>query len=141
MFDFVSLLKDLSEEYKTVKAVAYIVKQKDADEKQTRSFEGFTKALRHGGYELKQKVPRQRKDGSIKADWDLGIAMDVVASQQKFDTIILASGDGDFLPLVQYLQKRQKKVVVAAFKHSAAEPLLAAADEVLLLEDNYKVTV
>ena len=141
MFDFVALLKDLTQEHKTVKATAYVVKQKDADEKQTQSYEGFAKALRHEGYDIKQKVPRQRKDGSIKADWDLGIAMDIVASQQKFDKIILASGDGDFLPLVKYLQKRQKKVVIAAFKHSASEPLLAAADEVLLLDDAYQVAV
>ena len=141
MFDFVSLLKDMSDRYSVGKAIAYIVKQRDADEKQSQSFMGFTKALRHAGYEIKQKTPRERKDGSVKADWDLGIAIDIVTFQQRFDTIIIASGDGDFLPLVQYLQKRQKKVVVAAFKHSASEPLLAAADDVLLLDDSFKVTV
>ena len=134
-FDFVELLDRFRKGQKPSKAVAYVVKQKNASAAQEKSFEGFVKALRFGGYEVRQKTPRQRKDGTVKADWDLGIAIDAVEMQNQFDVFVLGSGDGDFLPLVQYLKKRKKKVWVAAFRHSASEPLLRAADEIILFDD------
>lgn len=141
MFDFNTFLKSVSEGQKVIKATAYIVKQRNADENQSKSFDRFVTSLRYGGFEIQQKTPRQRKDGSQKADWDLGIAMDIVSVQQRLDIVLLASGDGDFLPLLNYLKKRQKSVIVAAFRHSASEPLLAAADKVILLDDDFDLKV
>ncbi|MBL92205.1 MAG: hypothetical protein CMH56_10415 [Myxococcales bacterium] len=135
-FDFVGLLNRLGEPQKPAKALAYVVKQKDANAAQAQSFEGFVKSLRFGGYEIRQKTPRLRKDGSTKADWDLGIAMDMVEMVSRLDTIVLGSGDGDFLPVLQFLKRRKKKIIVVAFRHSASEPLLAAADEVILLDES-----
>ena len=47
-----------------------------------------------------------RLDGTTKADWDVGIALDVFEEAAKCDTIILASGDGDFDILLQRIKKR-----------------------------------
>lgn len=56
----------------------------------------FQDALRHIGFEVKLKPYIQRKDGSAKGDWDVGITIDVMDTAKDVDTVILLSGDGDF---------------------------------------------
>ena len=45
---------------------------------------------------MKLKPYIQRRDGSAKGDWDVGITIDVLDAARKLDTIVLLSGDGDF---------------------------------------------
>ena len=56
----------------------------------------FQGALRHIGFEVKLKPYIQRKDGSAKGDWDVGITIDVLDVAPTVDTVVLLSGDGDF---------------------------------------------
>ena len=47
-----------------------------------------------------------RQDGSAKADWDVGIALDIFEEAENCSTVILVSGDGDFDILLERIKKR-----------------------------------
>lgn len=66
----------------------------------------FLEAIRRGGYEVLTKPVQVFADGVTKGDWDLGMAIDIVSLAEKLDVVILLSGDGDFLPLVQYVKHK-----------------------------------
>ena len=66
----------------------------------------FQDALRHIGFEVKLKPYIQRKDGSAKGDWDVGITIDIMETAESADIIILLSGDGDFDLLMQKIKSK-----------------------------------
>ena len=72
------------------------------DEKQVQ----FQNILRAIGFTVKLKPMLKRHDGTAKADWDVGIALDVFEAAEHCDTVILASGDGDFDILLQRIKQR-----------------------------------
>ena len=89
-FNYRALWQKLSEQGEIASATAYaIARNDDAQIK-------FQDALRHIGFEVKLKPYIQRKDGSAKGDWDVGITIDVIEKAKDVDTIVLLSGDGDF---------------------------------------------
>ncbi|RMD47088.1 MAG: NYN domain-containing protein [Aquificota bacterium] len=114
-----------------IRAIAYLVKLQGVDQK------GFINTLKHIGYHVRVKEPKIFKSideqgnlwTTIKADWDMGIAMDAISMAEKIDVAILASGDGDFVDLVRYLHTKGVKVEIAAFKQTAAKELIEIADE------------
>ncbi len=85
---------------KVVKAVAYAVDR--GDEKQ-RQFQNILKAI---GFDVKLKPFIQRSDGSAKGDWDVGITLDAIEYAEQCDTVVLASGDGDFDLLVSKMRSK-----------------------------------
>lgn len=66
----------------------------------------FLDAIGHAGYEVLTKPVQVFAGGVTKGDWDLGMAIDIVSIAEKLDVVILLSGDGDFLPLVQYVKHK-----------------------------------
>jgi uncharacterized LabA/DUF88 family protein len=75
-------------------------------------------------------------DGSKKADWDIGIAMDAIRLSSKVDSIVLVSGDGDFCPVVNYLQQSQGCLVeVMGFGRTTNKELRELADEFIDIEE------
>ncbi len=58
-----------------------------------------------------------------KGDWDVGIAMDIIELAPKLDVVVLVSGDGDFVPLLQHAKSTGCKVEAAAFGRSASSKL------------------
>lgn len=114
-----------------IRAVAYVIRTESEEEK------GFFEALNKIGIETRVKDIRVFAGGAKKADWDIGMAIDAVAMAQKLDTIILATGDGDFVPLVEYLKYTHGcQVEVIAFGKSASGQLREAADDFIDLCDN-----
>lgn len=100
----------------------------------------FQKALTHIGFNIKLKPYIQRSDGSAKGDWDVGIAIDVLAAAAEVDTIILLSGDGDFdLLMLEVAKKHHCNTEVYGVPQLTATSLINAAcyyhriDESLLL--------
>jgi uncharacterized LabA/DUF88 family protein len=78
-------------------------------------------------------------DGSRKGDWDVGIAIDAIKMAAKVDVIVLVSGDGDYVHLVEYLQNTFGcRVEVIAFAESASAKLLEKADDFMNLSENKK---
>lgn len=105
-----------------VRAIAYVAKSKAGDE------QSFFEALTDMGIELKVKDVQEFASGEKKADWDVGMAVDAVKLGEKVDVIILFTGDGDFVPLVEYLHGRGVIVEVAAFAESTNAKLKEVAD-------------
>jgi len=77
-----------------VNAFAYAI---DRDDDKQKQFQNILKAI---GFNVKLKPYIQRRDGSAKGDWDVGITLDVMQHAKQSDVIIIVSGDGDFDLLV-----------------------------------------
>ena len=98
-FNYRKLWQRISAEGNIVSAIAYATHRND--DKQLK----FQDALRHIGFEIKLKPYIQRKDGSAKGDWDVGITIDILEVAPDVDTVILLSGDGDFDLLLHKIKK------------------------------------
>lgn len=129
--NFKKLLESIVHGRKLTRAIAYIVKKPEIDQS------GFIDALTRLGYEIKSKDLRVRLDGTAKGDWDMGIAIDAVAMAQKLDVVILVSGDGDFVPLVEMLKAQGCKVEVVSFEKSTAVELIDAATEYIAIDKSW----
>ncbi len=99
-FDYNKFWAEITREREVICANAYATDR--GDEKQTQ----FQNILRAIGFTVKLKPMLRRLDGTAKADWDVGIALDVFEEAQRCDTIILASGDGDFDTLLERIKQR-----------------------------------
>ena len=76
-------------------------------------------------------------DGSAKGDWDVGIVLDMVELAEKVDTVILASGDGDFdLALKRIKERFETKSEVYGVERLTAGSLIRAATEYFPIEDD-----
>jgi uncharacterized LabA/DUF88 family protein len=107
-----------------IRAVAYVIRTESEDEK------SFFEALNKIGIETKVKDIRIFAGGAKKADWDIGMAIDAIAMANKLDTIVLATGDGDFVPLVEYLRYSSGiQVEVISFGKSSAAQLKDVVDD------------
>jgi len=128
--NFKKLLEMIVGERKLIRAIAYIVKHTDIDQS------GFIDALTRLGYEIKTKELRVRLDGTAKGDWDMGIAIDSIAIAEKVDTVVLVSGDGDFVPLVEMLKAKGCRVEVVAFEKSSSNDLIKSASWFMPIEES-----
>jgi uncharacterized LabA/DUF88 family protein len=113
-----------------VRAIAYIVQPPDGDVKP------FATSLERIGYIVKIKDVRTRSDGSAKANWDMGIALDILGIIDVVDTIALASGDGDFVALLDFIKAKSKRVEVFSFSDNTAYDLKEKADRFEPLGEN-----
>jgi uncharacterized LabA/DUF88 family protein len=131
--NFGAILKDVVEGRTLIRAVAYVVTTESGDEK------NFFDALSKVGIEVRTKPLQIFIGGAKKADWDVGLAIDAVTMAAKLDTVIIASGDGDFVPLVEYLKNTHGcQVEVVAFGKSSSARLIEASDDFLDLDHNPK---
>jgi uncharacterized protein (TIGR00288 family) len=116
-----------------IRAFIYVIRTESGEEK------AFFEALEKGGYEIKDKDLQIFAGGMKKADWDVGLAIDAVILSDKIDVAVLVSGDGDFVPLVEYLKISQGlKVEVISFGRSTSAKLKEAADSFIDLESDPK---
>jgi len=111
-----------------IRAFAYVVRTKTGEEKP------FFEALLKLGIETRIRDLQEYYDGLKKADWDVGITVDAIRISPSVDTIVLASGDGDFQQLVDYLRNQGKRVEIIAFGRSASSKLKDSADEFIDIE-------
>jgi len=73
-------------------------------------------------------------DGTKKADWDVGLAVDAIRYSNLMDVIVLATGDGDFIPLIEYLRQQGRNIVVANFGRTTSSKFKELADEFIDLD-------
>jgi len=133
--NFSELVKSLTGNRTLARAVAYVAKSDP-----NTGEESFFDALRKSGFELRMKDLQIFSDGSKKADWDVGMAVDAIRMAQSLDVIILVTGDGDFIPLVEYLQVGLgKRVEVAGFSKTTSGQLKEVVDRVIELENIPKI--
>jgi uncharacterized LabA/DUF88 family protein len=128
--NFGNILKDSVAGRRLIRARAYSVTTETGEEK------GFFEALGKIGIEMRLKDLQIFYGGAKKADWDVGLAVDAITAAPKLDTVILVTGDGDFVPLVQYLQTHGGcQVEVVSFGRSTSAKLKEAADDFLDLDE------
>lgn len=114
-----------------IRALAYVITSEAGDE------ESFFEALTKLGIETKTKDLQIFSSGNKKGDWDVGLAIDAVSMAPKLDTVIIVSGDGDFVPLVEFLKiNKGCQVEVVAFGRSASQKLRDVADDFIDLDEN-----
>lgn len=113
---------------KFIRAFAYVVRTKTGEEKP------FFDALTKLGIETRVRDLQEFYGGAKKADWDVGIVIDAIRTAASLDVIVLASGDGDFIPLVEYLKNQGKRVEILSFGRTTSLKLKEAADEFIDLD-------
>jgi len=128
--NFGAVLKDAVSGRKLVRAVAYVITTEAGDEK------NFFEALSKLGIETKTKDLQIFAGGSKKADWDVGLAVDAIKMSPRLDSVVIVSGDGDFIPLVEYLQTNGVQVEVVSFGKSTSGKLREACDDFVDLSEN-----
>ncbi len=121
--NFKNVLLTATNNRQLIRALAYgIVTTEGMEEK-------FFEALEGVGYEVKTKALQVFADGAKKGDWDVGIAVDAIKLSQHVDVIVLVSGDGDYVPLVKYIQNSAGcRVEGVAFEESTSSSLLDELD-------------
>ncbi|MBI4117853.1 MAG: NYN domain-containing protein [Parcubacteria group bacterium] len=131
--NFSEVLKTAVNGRKLIRAIAYVIESKSEEEK------SFFGALDKQGFEVKMKELQIYHGGLKKADWDVGIAMDAIKLASRLDSVILVTGDGDFAPLVQYLQENKGCMVeVMAFRSTTSSRLLELVDDYCDMSENHK---
>ena len=128
--NFGEILKLAISERNLIRAFGYVVRTKTGEEKP------FFDALTKLGIETRVRDLQEFYGGMKKADWDVGITVDAVRIAPSVDTIVLVSGDGDFLQLVEYLKNQGKRIEVIAFGRSASSKLKEEVDEFIDLGEN-----
>jgi len=127
--NFGQIVKDVVGDRALIRAIAYAIKTEAGDEK------GFFEALGKVGIETKIKDLQIFAGGAKKADWDVGMAVDAITMAPKLDTVILITGDGDFVPLVEYLQLNEGcRVEVVSFGKSTSGKLREATNQFVDLD-------
>lgn len=131
--DFGAILSEVVKDRKLIRALAYVISTESGEE------QSFFEALTKIGIETKTKDIQVFISGAKKADWDVGLAVDAITMAPKLDAVVLVSGDGDFVPLVKYLQIHSGiQVEVASFAKSSSSKLIEQADDFLDLSDDPK---
>lgn len=121
--NFGAIVKEAAGARKLIRAIAYVVSTESKEE------QPFFDALYNLGIETREKPLQIFFGGEKKADWDVGIAVDAIRLAPMVDAIVLVSGDGDYVPLVEYLRNQGKQVEVAAFGETTSSKLIESVDD------------
>ena len=130
--NFKELLAIAVSDRQLIRAFAYVVRTKTGEEK------AFFDALTKLGIEIRGKDLQEYYGGMKKADWDVGIAVDAIKTSGIVDVVVVASGDGDYVPLVEYLKNQGRRVEVMAFGKSTSSKLKEVTDEFIDLDEDTK---
>lgn len=117
---------------KLIRAFAYVVRTKSGEEKP------FFEALTKLGIETRVRDLQEFYGGQKKADWDVGIVIDAIRASTSVDVIVLCSGDGDFVSLIEYLKNQGKRVEVISFGKTTSAKLKETADEFFDIKEDPK---
>lgn len=115
---------------KLIRAISYVVNTESGEE------QPFFEALEKVGIEIKTKDLQIFYGGAKKADWDVGMAIDAIKMAHKVDAIVLATGDGDFIPCVEYVKSLGCQVEAITFGRSASGKLKETVDDFIDMDDN-----
>lgn len=131
--NFSAVVKEALADRPLIRSIAYVITSETGEE------QSFFEALEKAGIETKTKDLQVFHGGAKKADWDVGLAVDAIKMSPKLDTVIIVSGDGDFIPLVEYLRTNAGcQVEVASFGRSSSGRLIESADDFLDLDSDPK---
>lgn len=129
--NFAAVVKTALGGRKLIRAISYVVNTESGEEAP------FFEALEKVGIEIKTKDLQIFYGGAKKADWDVGLAVDAIKLAHKVDAIVLATGDGDFVPLVEYVKSQGCQVEVITFGRSASSRLREVVDDFIDLDEHH----
>lgn len=132
--DFGRLLTYLSRNRELVRASAYAPISDDPQ--LPLAGQKFVQPFVDHGYRIVTKPLKRFADGSIKANFDVELAIDILTMCDRLDVVSLVSGDGDFRRLVELVASKGVRVEVVAFAESTSADLRAVADEYVDLGAN-----
>jgi len=123
--DFGKLLDFLRGNRRLVRAQAYCPTSPQPGDEQM-----FLQAVKGLGYRITTKNYKTFASGAKKADLDLDLCMDVVrlVDGRAVDSIVLVSGDSDFMPMLDYCSDHGVRVEVAAFDEAMSATLRQSCD-------------
>ncbi len=134
--NFKEILVQAVADRKLIRATAYAISTENQEEAP------FFEALEQQGFEVKMKDLQIFAGGAKKGDWDVGISIDAIRLAGKLDVIVLVSGDGDYLPLVSYLQNNKGCLVeIMAFRKTCSSRLIEEADDFIDLGSDKKFLI
>lgn len=128
--NFAAVVDAAVQDRKLIRAVSYVVNTESGEES------AFFEALEKVGIEIKTKDLQIFYGGAKKADWDVGMAVDAIKLAPKVDAIVLATGDGDFIPLVEYLKSQGCQVEAITFGRSASSGLRGVVDDFIDMDED-----
>jgi uncharacterized protein (TIGR00288 family) len=100
-----------------------------------RQRQNMPKELASAGFELQATVRLSNVSKNL-ADMQMVVdAMETLIDGHNFSTYVLATGDRDFMPLVQALRKRGKQVIGIGIKHTSSQSLASLCDHYIFYED------
>ena len=135
--NFQQILTQAVADRKLIRATAYVINSDNNEDEMA-----FFEALSQQGFEVKMKGLQTFAGGSKKGDWDVGIAIDAIKLADKLDVIVLVSGDGDYLPLVSYLQNNKGCLVeIMAFRKTCSSHLIEESDDFIDLSGDKKYLI
>ncbi len=121
-FNYRALWDELTKDRELHTAVAYAIDRGDAGQM------NFQRILKDMGFHVRLKPYIQRRDGSAKGDWDVGITIDLVDAAPSSDIIVLLSGDGDFDLALERARRDGAQCWVVGVEALTAKSLIDAAD-------------
>lgn len=130
--NFANVVEAAVQNRKLIRAISYVVNTESGEE------QAFFEALEKVGIEIRTKNLQVFYGGAKKADWDVGMAVDAIKYAHKVDAIVLATGDGDFIPLVEYVKNLGCQLEVITFGRSASSGLRAVVDDFIDLDQDPK---
>ncbi len=127
--DFTKLLTFLvhSRGRELVRAIAYAPVSDDPSAR--LELQKFVLPFVNRGYRIITKPLKRFADGTMKGNFDVELAMDVLTMADRLDVVCLVSGDGDFRRLVEMVASKGVRVEAIAFSQSTSSELKAACDE------------
>lgn len=129
---FANVVQTALGERKLIRAAAYVVNTESGEE------QPFFEALEKVGIEIKTKDLQIFYGGAKKADWDVGMVVDAIKLAHKVDAVVFATGDGDFVPGVEYIQSMGCQVEGITFGRSASSAFKNAVDDFIDLDEEPK---
>lgn len=128
--NFGAVVKRALGDRELIRAVAYVVTTESGEE------QSFFEALGKIGIEVKTKDLQIFFGGAKKADWDVGLAVDAIKLSSKVDAIVLATGDGDFVPLAEYVRSQGCQVECISFGKSSSSRLRETVDDFIDMDES-----
>ncbi len=134
--NFKEVLKEAVAGRKLIRATAYVIRAENKEEN------SFFDTLNQQGFQVMIKDLQVFTGGLKKGDWDVGIAVDAIKLATKVDVVVLVTGDGDYLPLVSYLQNTTGCLVeVMGFRQTTSSRLIEEADDFVNLSESRKFLI
>ncbi len=131
--DWKKLLDFLTEGRQLVRAIAYSPVHDDPGV--SLETQRFAEPFIGKGFRVVTKPLKRFADGSIKANVDIEMALDIMEMLDRLDVVCLVSGDGDFQRLVEVVQMKGVRVEVVGVGTSTATQLRNAGDRYVDLQN------